>query len=213
MSCGSDTGRTAGFGALKLRGKRSKQRQRCCAASHRRRCATGRPRLSATPSAPTGSPTPTTPRTTWPRSSGAATNSLTGTAASRAIRSTSWHSPDRSATGSMASPSPTRSATAASEASVRLARQVAVAFDQLDRARDGYGASLRVASHRPEGPTSHWQWHTIPCWRRSSSGPMTTYREVANGALLAATQSSRKKPAVPPSVTRSRKEDRRSRRG
>lgn len=62
--------------------------------------------------------------------------------------------------------------------------QVGAAFDQLDRARDGYGASLRVTSHRPEGPTSHWQWHTVPCWRRSSSGPMTTYREVANGAQV-----------------------------
>ena len=62
--------------------------------------------------------------------------------------------------------------------------QVGEAFDQLDRARDGYGASLRVTSHRPEGPTSHWRWHTVPCWRRSSSGSLTTYREVANGAQV-----------------------------
>lgn len=62
--------------------------------------------------------------------------------------------------------------------------QVGEAFDQLDRVRDGYGASLRVTSHRPEGPTSHWRWHTVPCWRRSSSGSLTSYREVANGAQV-----------------------------
>jgi len=62
--------------------------------------------------------------------------------------------------------------------------EVGDAFNRLDLARDGYGAALRVTSQRPDGPTDQWRWRTIPCWRRSPSGPMTIYREVANGAQV-----------------------------
>jgi hypothetical protein len=64
-----------------------------------------------------------------------------------------------------------------------LAR-VAQAFNQLDLARGGHGATLRITSLRPDAPTSQWRWQTVPCWRRSPSGPMTPYREISHGAQV-----------------------------
>jgi hypothetical protein len=64
-----------------------------------------------------------------------------------------------------------------------LAR-VGQAFDQLDLARGGHGATLRITSLRPDAPTSQWRWQTVPCWRRSPSGPMTPYREISHGAQV-----------------------------
>ena len=62
--------------------------------------------------------------------------------------------------------------------------QVGAAFDRLDRARGGYGATLKLTSQRPDSPTSHWRWLAVPCWRRSPSGGMVAYREIANGAQV-----------------------------
>jgi hypothetical protein len=62
--------------------------------------------------------------------------------------------------------------------------QVGEAFNRLDHARGGHGATLKVASVRPDSPTSHWQWPAIPCWRRSPTGGMVSYREIANGAQV-----------------------------
>jgi hypothetical protein len=64
-----------------------------------------------------------------------------------------------------------------------LAR-VGEAFDRLDVARGGHGATLRITSLRPDAPTSLWRWQTVPCWRRSPSGPMTPYREISHGAQV-----------------------------
>jgi hypothetical protein len=64
-----------------------------------------------------------------------------------------------------------------------LAR-VGQAFDRLDLARGGHGATLRITSLRPDAPTSQWRWQTVPCWRRSPSGPMTPYREISHGAQV-----------------------------
>jgi hypothetical protein len=62
--------------------------------------------------------------------------------------------------------------------------RVGQAFDQLDLARGGHGATLRITSLRPDAPTSQWRWQTVPCWRRSPSGPMTPYREISHGAQV-----------------------------
>lgn len=46
-----------------------------------------------------------------------------------------------------------------------------------------YGAELQVVSMRPEGAAG-WRWEVTPKWRRSRSGGMVPYQEVANGAQV-----------------------------
>jgi hypothetical protein len=46
-----------------------------------------------------------------------------------------------------------------------------------------YGAELQVVSMRPEG-AARWRWEVTPKWRRSRSGGMVPYQEVANGAQV-----------------------------
>ncbi len=46
-----------------------------------------------------------------------------------------------------------------------------------------YGAELEVASMRPEGAAG-WRWEVTPKWRRSRSGGIVPYQEVANGAQV-----------------------------
>jgi hypothetical protein len=62
--------------------------------------------------------------------------------------------------------------------------QVGEAFNRLDHARGGHGATLKVTSIRPDSPTSYWQWPAVPCWRRSPTSGMISYREIANGAQV-----------------------------
>lgn len=61
--------------------------------------------------------------------------------------------------------------------------RVSDAFDRLDRERGGFGAELRFSSERPTGP-GDWSWQVTPRWRRSRSGPLVSYREIANGAQV-----------------------------
>jgi len=62
--------------------------------------------------------------------------------------------------------------------------KIGKALDLLNRARGGFGAELRVAQTRPPSATSPWTWEVSPRWRRSPSGGMVSYREVANGAQV-----------------------------
>ncbi len=62
--------------------------------------------------------------------------------------------------------------------------KISKALDRLNRARGGFGAELRVAQTRPPTATSPWTWEVSPRWRRSPSGGMISYREVANGAQV-----------------------------
>lgn len=63
-------------------------------------------------------------------------------------------------------------------------RQIDAALDALDRRRAGFGAELQIESVRPQAPADLWRWRIVPRWRRSRSGGMVPYREVANGAQV-----------------------------
>ncbi|MEU2032738.1 hypothetical protein [Nocardia amamiensis] len=62
--------------------------------------------------------------------------------------------------------------------------KISIALDRLNCARGGFGAELRVTETRPATPTMPWTWEVSPRWRRSPSGSMVSYREVANGAQV-----------------------------
>lgn len=62
--------------------------------------------------------------------------------------------------------------------------KISTALDRLNRSRGGWGAELRVVETRPVTPTMPWIWEVSPRWRRSPSGGMVSYREVANGAQV-----------------------------
>lgn len=56
-------------------------------------------------------------------------------------------------------------------------------FNGLDLARGGSGAKIEFSNSRPAG-AGGWRWSVTPCWRRSRSGAMVSYREIANGAQV-----------------------------
>lgn len=62
--------------------------------------------------------------------------------------------------------------------------KISKALDRLNRARGGFGAELRIAETRASSATTAWKWEVSPRWRRSPSGGMVSYREVANGAQV-----------------------------
>jgi hypothetical protein len=62
--------------------------------------------------------------------------------------------------------------------------KISTALDRLNRARGQWGAELRITETRPATPTTPWKWEVSPRWRRSPSGGMVSYREVANGAQV-----------------------------
>jgi len=64
-----------------------------------------------------------------------------------------------------------------------ILRRVSDEFDKLDQQRGGYGAEVHFASIRPNGP-GLWRWEVTPRWRRSPSGDMVSYREIANSAQV-----------------------------
>ncbi|GIF11641.1 hypothetical protein [Actinoplanes teichomyceticus] len=61
--------------------------------------------------------------------------------------------------------------------------RISEAFDTLDRQRGGFGAEVHFTSIRPNGAGT-WRWEVVPRWRRSPSGDLVSYREVANGAQV-----------------------------
>jgi hypothetical protein len=63
-------------------------------------------------------------------------------------------------------------------------RRISDALDRLNRGRGGFGAELRIVETRPETSTSPWTWEVTPRWRRSASGGLVSYKEVANGAQV-----------------------------
>lgn len=63
-------------------------------------------------------------------------------------------------------------------------KRIDAELDGLNRARDGFGAQLRISETRPPTATSPWKWEVTPRWRRSPTGGMVSYREVANGAQV-----------------------------
>jgi hypothetical protein len=62
--------------------------------------------------------------------------------------------------------------------------KISTSLDRLNRVRGGFGAELKIKETRPTTPTSTWKWEVTPRWRRSSTGGMVNYREVANGAQV-----------------------------
>jgi hypothetical protein len=56
-------------------------------------------------------------------------------------------------------------------------------FDRLDRQRGGSGADLHISTSVPQG-AAEWVWEVTPRWKRSRSGGLVSYREVANGAQV-----------------------------
>jgi hypothetical protein len=64
-----------------------------------------------------------------------------------------------------------------------ILKRINNAFDDLDLGRRGYGAQVHFNSVRPSGP-GPWRWEVTPRWRRSPSGDLVPYREVANGAQV-----------------------------
>ena len=64
-----------------------------------------------------------------------------------------------------------------------ILRRISDEFDNLNRQRGGSGAEVHFASLRPTGP-GPWPWEVTPRWRRSPSGDMVSYREIANGAQV-----------------------------
>lgn len=57
-------------------------------------------------------------------------------------------------------------------------------LDELSRERGGHGAELRIEHEPPDSPGVPWRWKVTPRWRRSATGGMVSYREVANGAQV-----------------------------
>ncbi|WP_434447593.1 hypothetical protein [Lentzea sp. E54] len=56
-------------------------------------------------------------------------------------------------------------------------------FDELDQQRGGSGADLHISATPPQG-AAEWVWEVTPRWKRSRSGSLVSYREVANGAQV-----------------------------
>jgi hypothetical protein len=63
-------------------------------------------------------------------------------------------------------------------------RNISASLDRLNRARGGFGAELLIENEPPTEPTVPWKWKVTPRWRRSPTGKMISYREVANGAQV-----------------------------
>jgi hypothetical protein len=64
-------------------------------------------------------------------------------------------------------------------------RAISRRLDRLDQDREGgYGAELDIEIVRPVGPEAAWEWRVTPKWRRSPSGGLVSYKEVANGAQV-----------------------------
>ncbi len=61
--------------------------------------------------------------------------------------------------------------------------RISVRFGQLDSDRDGNGAELHFTPSLPHG-AAEWVWEVTPRWKRSRSGGMVSYREIANGAQV-----------------------------
>jgi hypothetical protein len=57
-------------------------------------------------------------------------------------------------------------------------------LDELSRERGGHGAELRIEHEPPDSPGVPWRWKVTPRWRRSATGGLVSYREVANGAQV-----------------------------
>jgi hypothetical protein len=64
-----------------------------------------------------------------------------------------------------------------------ILKRINGAFNALDLGRGGFGAEVHFTSVRPTGP-GPWRWEVTPRWRRSPSGDLVPYREVANGAQV-----------------------------
>jgi hypothetical protein len=64
-----------------------------------------------------------------------------------------------------------------------ILKRIDDAFNGLDLGRGGFGAEVHFTSLRPIGP-GPWRWEVTPRWRRSPSGDLVPYREVANGAQV-----------------------------
>ena len=63
-------------------------------------------------------------------------------------------------------------------------RNISASLDRLNRARGQFGAELLIEHEPPTEPTVPWRWKVTPRWRRSPTGKMISYREVANGAQV-----------------------------
>lgn len=63
-------------------------------------------------------------------------------------------------------------------------RNISASLDRLNRARGQFGAELLIENEPPSEPTVPWKWKVTPRWRRSPTGKMISYREVANGAQV-----------------------------
>ncbi len=61
--------------------------------------------------------------------------------------------------------------------------RISVRFGQLDSDRSGNGAELHFVPSLPHG-AAEWVWEVTPRWKRSRSGGMVSYREIANGAQV-----------------------------
>lgn len=62
---------------------------------------------------------------------------------------------------------------------------VAAAFDRLDRAYGGYGASLQYDEPPPPAdPTEAWDWKVTPMWRRAEGRRLIPYDRRANTAQI-----------------------------
>ncbi|MFF0448059.1 hypothetical protein ACFYT4_16890 [Streptomyces sp. NPDC004609] len=62
---------------------------------------------------------------------------------------------------------------------------VAAAFDRLDQAHGGYGASLQYDEPPPPAdPTEDWNWNVTPTWRRAHGRRHIPYNRRANTAQI-----------------------------
>ncbi len=61
--------------------------------------------------------------------------------------------------------------------------RISARFSQLDSDRAGNGAELHFTPSLPHG-AAEWVWDVTPRWKRSRSGGMVSYREIANGAQV-----------------------------
>lgn len=64
-----------------------------------------------------------------------------------------------------------------------ILNRVSARFGQLDADRGGNGAELHFPPSKPHG-AAEWVWEVTPRWKRSRSGGMVSYREIANGAQV-----------------------------
>lgn len=64
-----------------------------------------------------------------------------------------------------------------------ILNRISVQFGQLDSDRAGNGADLHFTPCLPHG-AAEWVWEVTPRWKRSHSGGMVSYKEIANGAQV-----------------------------